>query len=463
MYMLKCAEIVKATGGVLLYGEKNTEIMGISTDSRKIEQGVLFIPLVGERFDGHNFVLSSLEAGASASLTQHDMKPPAGKVIIKVDDTSKALRDIASYYRSKFDIPVVGITGSVGKTSTKDMIASVLKQKFNVLKTEGNFNNEIGLPLTVFNLNSSHEAAVLEMGMSGFGEISRLTAIARPSIAVITNVGVSHIEKLGSRKNILKAKMEILEGLDDKGLLILNGDDNLLSGARGLTGHRTVFYGIEEDADYQAYNITSMGEQGSFFQITINNLEYKVVVPVPGLHNVYNALAAIAAGIELGIDVEKIIQGISEYTPGKMRQNILTANGVKIINDTYNASPQSMEAAIDVLKDVAGGNRTIAILGDMLEMGDWALEAHKDVGKYAALKEVDYIFAVGENGRNIALGAIEAGASQERVNMFDCNEDVNHFLGNFLCKNDVILVKGSRGMRMEQIVEKLMVDKENYK
>ncbi len=455
MQGLKCEEIIKAVNGILVSGDINEVFMNISTDSRKISEGDLFIPLIGENFDGHNFISKSLEAGAAGVITQKEHNGYGGKAVIKVEDTLQALKDIASYYRSKFKIPFTGITGSVGKTSTKDMVASVLNQRFNVLRTEGNFNNEIGLPLTILRLDSFHEAAVIEMGMSGFGEISSLTSIVKPHIAIITNIGLSHIEKLGSRQNILKAKMEILEGLDKDGLVILNGDDKLLYGLKNLLGFRTLFYGMEEGMDYQASNISTSGENGSEFDITINNAEYHICVPVPGVHNVYNALAAIAAGIELGMPMDKIIRGIADFKPGKMRQNIISHNGIKIINDAYNASPQSMEAGINVLKDIAGNNRTVAILGDMLEMGDWAEKAHKDVGMFAVSKGIDYILTVGNNALNIAAGAAESENMPDKVFSFISNKDVNEFLKGFVKKGDTILVKGSRGMKMEEIVNYL--------
>jgi UDP-N-acetylmuramoyl-tripeptide--D-alanyl-D-alanine ligase len=458
MQIMTCREILDATGGSLLAGNHDLKINNISTDSRKISEGDLFIPLIGDRFDGHDYINSSLEAGAAAVLTSKAIDPVENRTIIKVDDTLKALGQVAAYYRKRFDIPFVGITGSVGKTSTKDMIASVLSQGFKILKTEGNFNNEIGLPLTVFNLSNEHEAAVIEMGMSGFSEISRLTAIVKPKVAVITNIGVSHIEKLGSRQNILKAKLEILEGLDENGLVVLNGDDNLLYGVKDLLKFRTVFYGMEEGLNYQAYNIRTIGEQGIYFDFSTGNKDYCIHIPVPGVHNVYNAMAAIAVGLELGMSMEMIIRGISEFTPSKMRMNIVTCNGVKIINDAYNASPQSMEAAINVLKDIAGNNRTIAVLGDMLEMGDWAYKSHIGVGKYAAAKNIDYVFTVGENAANIAKGAIEAGSPENNVSAFKNNEEVVECLKNLIKEGDVILVKGSRGMKMEQIVEQLTTD-----
>lgn len=455
MKPLNCMEIVEAVKGTLLSGRDNTVFGGISTDSRNIKKGDLFVPLKGEKFDGHDYIKEALAKGAFGAVVERDFKADGEKVIIKVDDTLKALRLIAAFYRSKFNIPFIGITGSVGKTSTKEMVWSVLGKKFNVLKNQGNFNNEIGVPLTIFGLESFHEAAVVEMGMNNLGEISRLTSIVKPDVAIITNIGVSHIENLGSKKNILRAKMEILEGLNSKGLVILNGDDNLLFGLKGLLNFRTVFYGFEEGLDYQAYNVRSLGEKGSVFEIEINKKEYEVKVPAPGIHNIYNALASIAAGVELGVPEEDIIKGIEEFSPAKMRLDIINNNGIKVINDAYNASPQSMEAALTVLKDISSGNRTIAVLGDMYELGEMTNEVHVNVGKFAAGQGIDYIIAVGVNAENICKGALSMGADKNRVLKFESNKETSEFLEKLIKKGDVILVKGSRGMKMEEIVNQL--------
>jgi UDP-N-acetylmuramoyl-tripeptide--D-alanyl-D-alanine ligase len=468
MLYLSIEELIEATGGELVLPVEGKDagvsgITGISTDSRKITPGCLFIPISGERFDGHEYINQALTLGASVSLTHRGIEQvigggaglPAGKALIKVEDTLKALRDIAEYYRSKFKIPVVGITGSVGKTSTKDMVAGVLQQKFKVHKTEGNFNNEIGVPLTVFNLNREHEAAVLEMGMSGLGEISRLTSIIKPDVAIITNIGLSHIEKLGSKQNILRAKLEILEGLRPGGLLVLNGDDSLLRGLKGLLKERTVFYGMDEGVDYRAVNINSKGELGTVFDVKVDNQEYTIRLQVPGAHNVHNALAAIAAGCELGVPMESIIKGISDFTPGKMRLDIITANGFRIINDSYNASPQSMEAAIKVLVGMNGEGRRITVLGDMLELGDWTEDSHRGVGRFAAGENVDIIVTVGLNARYIAEGAVEAGFPRSRTANFNTVEEAIEYLEKNLIRDDVMLIKGSRGMKMEIIAEKL--------
>ncbi len=455
MLTLKISEILKATGGQLIAGSTETVVEGISTDSRKIGKGCLFIPLIGEKFNGHDYIGKALEEGAEAILTQQDGTCAENKCFIRVGDTAKALRDIAAYYRRKFSIPVIGITGSVGKTSTKDMIACAVGSRLRVLKTEGNLNNEIGVPLTVFNLDNSHEAAVLEMGMSGAGEISRLTAIIKPDVAVITNIGMSHIEKLGSRQNILKAKLEILEALNPDGLVILNGDDALLAGMKDLLKFRTVFYGMDEGADYRACNINSHGESGTYFDITLGGREYNVHIPVPGVHNVYNALAAVAVGCELGIPMEDIIGGIAGFSSSKMRMDIISFNGMKIINDVYNASPNSMEAGLNVLSEIGRKNRKAAVLGDMLELGEWAEKAHFDVGKYAASAGIEHIVAVGANARFIADGALSVGHPEDQVKYFQNNSEALEYLQKNLAQGDIVLVKGSRGMKMEEIVKGL--------
>lgn len=460
MLAIKCSEILVAVRGILLDGNTSTEITGVSIDSRKIRNGDLFIPIKGEHQDGHDFIQQAVNSGAKAVFTSKDIKIPGDSIaVIKVNDTIKALGDLAGYYRNKFNIPFIGITGSVGKTSTKEMVACVLGQHINTLKTMGNFNNEIGLPLSVLNLDSSYQAAVFEMGMSGFGEISRLTSIVKPDIAIITNIGMAHIEKLGSRQNILKAKLEILEGLNKEGLVILNGDDKLLSGMRGLLGFRIKYFGTEEEVDYKAENVRLAGEKGSYFEIRIDDVDYEVYVPAPGIHNVYNALAAIATGIELNIPIKDIVKGIGEYKPEKMRLNIFELNGIKVIDDTYNANPQSMEAALNVLKDIAGNSRKVAVLGDMLEMGEWADKAHFDLGKLAFSKDINYIITVGNKAGKIAEGALQSGANPENVKSFENNTQGWNYLKELIMPGDVVLIKGSRSMKMEEIVDKLKTDR----
>ncbi len=455
MLPLKIAEVIKATNGKLIYGDDEILVSGISSDSRTIKEGELFIPIIGERFDGHDFISEAFKKGASACITNKTIKGTKEKVIVLVNDTTKALGDLAQYYRMKFKIPLVAITGSVGKTTTKDMAASVLGQKLNCLKTQGNFNNEIGLPFTLLNLDNFHEAAVIELGMRGFGEIKRLSMIAQPDIALITNIGISHMERLGSKQNILKAKLEILEGLNEKGILVLNGDDSLLRALDGLTEYDIRFYGIMDKADYNAYDIKSQGERGTVFNTVIEGYEYQVYVPLPGMHNIYNALAAIAVGIELNIPPEAVINGIAEAKASELRLNIMEIGDIKVINDAYNACPDSMKASLDILSEAEGKNKKIAVLGDMLELGENEKNEHVEIGRYAAGKNIDLIVTVGQIALHIARGAVEAGFEKSLVYTFENTDGALLFLYENIEKNDVILIKGSRYMKMEYIIEKL--------
>lgn len=456
MISFDCAELIKAVEGQLLWGSTEQRFMGITTDSRKVSKGNLFIPLIGDKFDGHDYIEQCFNSGAAVCLTSRPVPQVNNCSAVLVSDTAKALRDIATWHRNKFNIPIVGITGSVGKTSTKDMIACVMAQKYNVLKTQGNFNNEVGLPLTLINLDESHEAAVIEMGMSGFGEISRLTAIAQPQIAVITNIGVSHIENLGSQQGILKAKLEILEGLKQGGLAVFNGDNAFLKGLEGKLGIRTVYYGMSEGQDYVAYNYKSLGESGTQFNIMLDNVTYEVHLPVPGVHNVYNALAAIAVGREMDIPMNTIIDGIAQYSPGNMRQNIIAFNGIKIINDAYNASPQSMQASINVLEEISTSSRSIAVLGDMLEMGDMSKEMHYSVGEFIKDKNIDFLVTVGKDSINISKAVADSGNQTMKLHHFENNSDALKYILSIVRQGDYVLIKGSRGMKMEQIAEGIM-------
>lgn len=453
MISFDCAQLVEAVKGQLLWGKPKQLFVGVTTDSRKVNKDNLFIPLVGEKFDGHDYIEQCFKAGAAVCLTEKSIPQVGDAVAVLVKDTAKALRDLATWHRNRHNIPVVGITGSVGKTSTKDIISCVLAKQYEVLKTQGNFNNEIGLPLTLLNLNSTHEVAVIEMGMSGFGEISRLTSIAQPQIAVITNIGVSHIEKLGSEQGILKAKLEILEGLKHRGVVVLNGDDPLLRELKGKLNFKTVYYGMNSELDYVAQDYESLGEEGTRFSIKLLNHTYKVNIPVPGIHNVYNALAAIAVGIEMNIPMNVIIDGIAEYSPGNMRQNIVTYNGIKIINDAYNASPQSMQAAINVLEELCSKTRGIAILGDMLEMGDLAKELHYSVGSFIKDKKIDYLITVGNASKNIMQAVTDSSNKSIKLQHFDNNNEALKYILGIIRQGDFILIKGSRGMKMEQIAD----------
>lgn len=421
-------------------------VTAICTDTRKIEPGCLFIAIKGDNFDGHDFCAKALELGAVAVLCEKDCG--LGDREIDVESTRQALLDIAGWYRSLFNIPVVGVTGSVGKTTTKEMTAQVLSAKYKVIKNEGNLNNEIGVPLTLFRLDDSFEAAVIEMGMSGRGEISRMTKAVAPTVAIINNIGVSHIEKLGSRENILAAKLEIFEGMSKDATVILNGDNDLLSQVR-LPGRKVVFFGINNpEVSVRATDIKFRYNTGSF---TMDYYGEKVSVelPVRGEHHVLNAMAATAAGAELGISPAEAAEMLKLYENTGMRQRIRDAGGITVIEDCYNASPDSMRASLSVLGEMEC-KRKIAVLGDMLELGNISEEAHAGIGGFCASVNADCLFAYGPFSRFMAEAAEKAGVKKVFWSD-DKSELISSFL-SFVQEGDAILFKGSRGMKMEEIM-----------
>ena len=354
MNKISVREIADFIGGKLIGND--ILIDRVTTDSREAESGTLFIGIKGERVDGNDFATDFLKNGGSCAVVEKDIEIPEGKCVIRVEDTKKAIRDIAEFYRMTLDIDVIAVTGSVGKTSTKDMLNSVISKSFATFATKGNFNNEIGVPLTVFQLDSFYKKAVVEMGMSNLGEISRLTKIAKPQVAVITNIGTAHIGNLGSRENILKAKLEVLECLD--GAAVLNADDEYLWGARENITHKKIYYGIEnKNADYVAYDVVS-DDKGSSFKLKINDKEHSFFVPVVGLHHVYNAMAAIICGLHFGMNIEDIAMGVSAYKTSGMRQKEIKIGNIKLIEDCYNASSDSMRSSLNVLKSVSGEKRS---------------------------------------------------------------------------------------------------------
>ncbi|MDO5397641.1 MAG: UDP-N-acetylmuramoyl-tripeptide--D-alanyl-D-alanine ligase [bacterium] len=453
MQKLTLNDILEAAHGTLVCGDENAEFYDITTDSRATAGGKLFIPLVGDNFDAHNFINAAFDMGAGAVLTHKDTEPMIGKTIIRVNDTRIALGDIARYYKKKYNVPTVSVTGSVGKTTTKDMLYAVVSQKYKTLKTPGNYNNDIGLPLTVFMLEKEHEAAVLEMGMNHFGEIDYLASIARPDIAVITNIGMSHIENLGSREGIFKAKTEVLKYLDSDKLLVVNGDDDYLSTLKGAEPCRAVYYGINNpENDVYAKDIDDRGIDGISFTAVADGREYPVTVNNAGVHNVYNALAAICVGKELGISVESASEGIfnCEYTA--MRMAITEEKGMTIINDCYNASPDSIRAALSVLKSTEA-ERSVAILGDVLEMGDFAAKAHYELGESVVENNVDLLVTVGVNSAQIAKGAKDKG--MENVVSFEKTLEAQRFCAGAVQKGDAVLIKASRGMHFEDIYNEI--------
>lgn len=453
MQPITTEEIIKATSGTLLCGEGKGEIKGISTNSREIGEGELFIPLTGDKFDGHEFIRAAFDLGASATLCQRDVEPCLGKTIIKVADTRKALGDIARFYKAKYNVPTIAVTGSVGKTTTKDMIASVIGMKYNTLKTLVNYNNDIGLPWTVFRLEKEHEAAVLEMGMNHFGEIDYLASIGMPDVAVITNIGESHIENLGSREGIFKAKMEITNRFTKDNTLIVNGDDDFLPKAKSMGEYKTVMYGIENpDNDVYAKDIENKGLDGITFTVVCEGKEYKARVNVPGIHNVYNALAAVCCGRAFNVDMADILKGIESFDLTPQRLQVERHKGIIIINDCYNASPDSIKAALGVLRDTEA-KRKIAVLGDVLEMGDFAEDAHYKLGKSVKDSGADVLITAGENMKHLCRGAKDEGV--EEIHAFDKTLEVVNFVKDFVTEGDAVLIKASHGMRFGEIYDAL--------
>lgn len=448
-------DLVKEVKGIPFNIKDTDMIYNVSTDSRKVSKGDLFIAICGEKFDGHDYVSQAVERGCSALLVHKDIGNSYNIPIIKVKNTLTALHDMARFYISQFQIPIIAVTGSTGKTTTKEMISLVLSQKYQVIKNIGNFNNHIGLPLSVFNIEEEHDVAIFEMGMSALGEIDLLASIVKPDIAVITNIGLSHIENLGTQENILKAKMEVVHYFLKENVLILNNDDEWLKTVRKeALDYKVVSIGIGNNSDIIISNISNQGEKGVNFKLNVKDDIYEVKLNVLGEHNIYNAALAIAVGIELNVDAPLTIKGIAEFQGYDMRLNIQTTkNNIKVLNDVYNASPDSMKAAIDTLLSVQG-QRHITILSDMLEMGAHSKKYHEEVGKYAAKSGVDMIISVGEHAKYIAQGA-QMG-NNHSVLYFETNKELIACLGSVVQSGDVILVKGSRGMKMEAIVHYIL-------
>ena len=450
--------IIKVTNGKLIIGNEELECENFSKDTRTIQKGDIYLGIKGEKFDGNAFWKQALDNGADAviiqdiEVTEEEKVKYSNKTIILVQDTLKALYEIAKYKRSLYDIPVVAITGSVGKTSTKDMIASVVNTKFKTLKTEGNNNNNIGLPFTILRLKD-HEAMVVEMGMNHFGEISLLTDIAKPTLAVITNIGTSHIVNLGSRENILKAKLEILEGMKIP-RVIINNDNDLLHDWYEKNKDEIEIHtiGIENNSELMAKEI-ELGEESSKFKAISNEDKTEIQVPVAGTHFVYNALCAMEVGRVLGIATNQIQDGIAKFELTKKRMDIRKLeNGAIIINDAYNASYESMRVSIEFLANHTG-TRKIAVLGDMFELGEYSEELHRNVGKEVASHDIDVLICAGENSKYI----IEEAQKNKKIETFyfHNNEEIVEKLTQELRNGDVVLVKASNGMKFFEICQKV--------
>jgi len=449
------AEIVAATGGRLVAGDETCACSGITTDSRAVAPGQCFVALRGERFDAHDFLAAALQAGARGAVVSRapeDLSPSQTAFIVLVPDTLTALGDLARAYRARFEIPLIGITGSTGKTTTKDMTVAILVRRGPVAATPENFNNEIGVPLALLSLTAEHRAAVIEMAMRGAGEIAYLAALAQPTIGVVTNIGLSHLERLGSPQAIAAAKGELVEALGE-GIAVLNADDAYSDGLAARAQGPVVTFGLGETADFRAVEIAPVDEAVSF-RLVCPDGEIAVRLEAPGRHQVLNALAAAAAATQAGASPDDIAAGLSAFTASHRRaQTVRARAGFRIIDDCYNASPASTEAALEMLGDVQA-RRRVAILGDMLELGPSAPELHRAIGEHAGAMGLDLVIAVGELGRWIADGA-RAAMGTQAVRWTPSGEQAAQWALEALGPGDVVLVKASRAMRFEDIVGRL--------
>lgn len=456
MKNMTMVNMAKACGGILRKPQLNgadTEVKEASCvviDSRKIEPGGVFIATKGERVDGHSFIPDVIRKGAFGIICEREIEN-SGVPYILVEDSFKALKSLAEFYRKQLSVKVVGITGSVGKTSTKEFIASVLSVKYKVLKTKGNFNNEVGLPLTVLSIREEHEIAVLEMGISDFGEMHRLSKIARPDICVMTNIGQCHLENLGTREGILKAKSEIFDFMNPEGYVFVNGDDDLLGKMTQKGAHSPVRFGLDPANEIYASDVVSKGLFGSEAVICAEQSAFPVEIPLPGTHMVLNALAAAGVGMQMGLTAQEIKQGIAAVESVSGRSNVLSLAEYTLIDDCYNANPASMRAAIDLLSAALG--RKAAILGDMFELGEREEQLHGEIGAYAAQKGIDVLICTGKLSKKMYQQAVKQ--KESGVYYFETREDMMKELPSILKKGDTILIKASHGMQFEKVVAQL--------
>ena len=463
MKPLTVSEISKAVKGKIVQGTEASIVTGVSTDTRKIKAGELFFALLGENSDGHKYLNKAYENGCRAAVISDKDADISGfkeMSVILVEDTLKALQDLAKFYLTTFDsLYKIGITGSTGKTSTKELLYWSLCGKYKTAKNIGNFNNHIGMPLTAFSVEEDYEAAIFEMGMGNFGEVDLLADIAKPEMAIITNIGVSHISELGSRDNILKAKLEITNYFNENSKLIINFDNDLLSAIDwSKKKYKVIKVGVTDDCDYVIKKVTDLAEKGIDLVMLISGKEYLFHIPIPGVHNGHNGALAVAAAVEAGVSPELITQTIAKCEHTDKRLIIETSKaGVKVIDDTYNASPDSMKAGIDVLMSVKG-KRKIVILGDMLGMGKDSEKFHREVGKYAADRGVDLVMSVGKDGSFITAEAAKT-LGADRIVHFETRDDLLPELEKYIETGDAVLIKASRAMGMEKIAEYLLKDR----
>mgnify|MGYP000401683910 FL=1 len=451
MAMFTDAEVVLATGArILQQGRRDMLYRNVTTDTRTVGEDDLFAALKGEKFDGHDFIEQAVSDGAAGVIVEDAARlyPDGDYTIFVVKNTRKAYQDLALFHRRRFSIPVVAVTGSAGKTSTRALIATVLEQKYNVLQTEKNFNNEIGLPRTLLQLTKEHGACVVELGMRGLGQIKELADIAEPTVGVVTNVGKSHIELLGSQAQIARAKGELVEALGSDGTAVLNQDDKRVAAMAGKCKGKVVGFGIINDAPVMAGTIKN-SEKGLSFTCRCFDQVIDVHMAVIGTYNVYNALAAVAVGRLLGLSEHQMQKGLAEYKGVPMRQELVNIDNVVFVNDAYNANPASMKEAVDTLVTLTGG-RKIAVLGGMLELGDWAEKEHEKIGTYLADKKVDVLIAMGDEARFMAKAAKAAGMNEVYTVM--THVEAAAVLRRIMRQGDTVLLKGSRGFAMEKIL-----------
>jgi UDP-N-acetylmuramoyl-tripeptide--D-alanyl-D-alanine ligase len=438
-------------------GTAGVDVAGVSTDSRTVRPGDLFFAIRGESFDGHEYVEDAFAKGACAAVVSEARVAgggPNGGPRLFVDDTVEALLRLSGWYRGRFDVPVVAITGSNGKTTTKDMAASVLSRHYRTTKTRGNYNNHIGVPLTLFGIESEHEVAVVEMGMNHPGEIARLAEAARPSVGVVTNVSEAHMETMHDVDTIASAKAELIEALPADGVAVLNWDDERVRAMWTRGPANVMTFGLSPDAEVRATDVEA-GAEGVSFELADGG---RVELPVPGRHNVMNALAAIAVGRAMGVPDDDAIAGLAEFEMSPMRMSVSSVGGMTVINDAYNCNPGSLKAALEVLVDAAGDRTAAAALGDMLELGDTSEESHREAGVRAAELGVDRLYLFGTEVSALAAGAVDAGMPSSRVNVYESKTALVETIRKELDELAVLLVKGSRGMRMEEVVELLTAE-----
>lgn len=450
MQNITIGDILKMTGAEASFEiDENARVCNISNDSRNIKEDTIYAAIVGERLDGHDFAKAALENGAIAAIVE---KRVTEKDIL-VKDTRRALKDIAMGYRSRFDIPFLAVTGSSGKTTTKDMLYFAVSESMKTLRNLGNLNSEIGLPMTVFNLDESHECAVLEMGMYVPGEIDYLAEIAKPHFAIITNVGVAHIQSAGSRENILKAKLEIANYMTQSDVLLINGDNDMLQTVDTAAMRPSVYrFGLEEHNDIRLISYETMGS-GMKIRADILGEITEYEIPTLGIHNIYNSLSVMGLCSLMGLDMKKSAEGIRKYQPSKYRMEIKSVSGKTLVEDFYNANPDSLRASIETFRQMQG-ERKVAVLADMLELGEISEKEHMNAGIQAS-EIFDVIICIGSDAQYIGKGAIENGFDKNCVHFFSDNEKAVSEINSILRPGDAVLMKGSRGMKLEEVAESI--------